>query len=165
VAPKGAAPREDRGSIFISYGRENLAAVERLHGAITSLGGDAWFDRDELSAGDYWEKKILPQIRRDVRLFVPVISDRTALKGEGYVFREWREALDRSKKIVGRKFIVPIVIDSDYQGDISRYETLIDEFPAFEELNFGRAPGGEPDDALRGTLINEIRAMRREELQ
>jgi hypothetical protein len=152
-----------RGSIFISYGRENLAAVERLHTAITSLGGDAWFDRTELSAGDQWEKKILPQIQRDVRLFVPVISERTAGRSEGYVFREWREAVERSRKIVGRKFIVPVVVDPDYQGDLQRYQGLVDEFPAFRDLHFGRAPGGEPDEDLRQTLVAEIRAMRREE--
>ena len=152
-------------SIFISYGRENLAAVERLHAAIESLGGDAWFDRTELGAGDHWERKILPQIQRDVRLFVPVISDRTAERREGYVFREWREAVDRSKKIVGRRFIVPIVVDPDYQGDLRRYDNLVNEFPAFQDLHVGCAPGGEPDDSLRQTLIAEIRAMRRQEAQ
>jgi len=163
AAPTDApGPDAERGSIFISYGRENLAAVERLHGVIASLGGDAWFDKTELSAGDQWEKKILPQIQRDVRLFVPVISDGTAKRSEGYVFREWREALDRSKKIVGRKFVVPVVVDADYQGDLQRYQSLVDAFPALQELHFGRAPGGEPDEDLRQALIAEIRAMRRE---
>ena len=87
AAPKvnGGRPHEARSSIFISYGRENVEAVERLHRAIVALGGDAWFDRTDLSAGDQWEKKILPQIRRDARLFVPVISDGTALRKEGHV--------------------------------------------------------------------------------
>ena len=161
----GRAPDGMRGSIFISYGRENLAAVERLHTAIASLGGDAWFDKTELSAGDQWEKKILPQIQRDVRLFVPVISDGTAGRREGYVFREWREAVERSRKIVGRKFIVPVVVDADYTGDLQRYQSLVDEFPAFRELHFGRAPGGEPDEDLRQALVVEIRAMRREEVR
>ena len=58
-----------------------------------------------------------------------------------------------------------LVIARDSPGDPSRYDPLTDEVPALEALNFGRAPGGEPDDALRGTLIDEIRAMRREELQ
>jgi hypothetical protein len=151
------------GSIFISYGRENLPAVERLCNAITLLGGDVWFDRNELGAGDQWEKKILPQIQREVRLFVPVISARTAERQEGYVFREWREALERSKKIVGRTFIAPIVVDTDYEGDLGRYGSLLDEFPAFQDLDFGRAPGGEPDARLRQSLVAQIRAMRREE--
>lgn len=158
-------PRADspRGSIFISYGRENLASVERLHGAIEELGGEAWFDRAELAPGDDWEKKILPQIQREVRLFVPVISELTGARDEGYVFREWREALDRAKKIIGRRFIVPIVVDAEYHGDLGRYQRLVDEFPALRELHFGSAPGGVPDEDLRRTLTQEIRALRREE--
>jgi hypothetical protein len=159
----GSRPHEERGSIFISYGRENVAAVERLHSAIVALGGDAWFDRTELVPGDPWEQKILSQIRRDVRLFVPVISDRTATRTDGYVFREWREAVERSKSIIGRRFIVPIVVDADYQGDLRRYGNLIDAFPDFEALHVGRAPSGEPDDDLRQTLVAEIRNMRRQE--
>lgn len=163
VAARSLEPA--RGSIFISYGRENLAAVERLHGAIAALGGDVWFDRTELSAGDEWERRILPQIQRDVRLFVPVISDRTEEKHEGYVFREWREAVERAKRIVGRKFIVPVVIDPDFKGDFQRYGGLLDAFPSFQGLHVGRAPDGEPDDALRQALVEEIRAMRREQVQ
>ncbi|HJZ74373.1 MAG TPA: toll/interleukin-1 receptor domain-containing protein [Vicinamibacterales bacterium] len=162
---KPLRPPEPRGSIFISYGRENLDAVVRLHDAIGALGGDAWFDRAELYPGDRWEQTILPQIRRDARLFVPVISEGTAHRGEAYVFREWREALERAKKIVGRRFIVPIVVDSDYHGDVGRYGSLLDEFPGLHELHFGRAPCGEPDPDLRQALVSEIRAMRREEAQ
>lgn len=162
-ASDAAAPERPRGGIFISYGRENLDAVERLHDTIASLGGDPWFDREELSAGDYWERKILPQIQREIRLFVPVISARTVARNEGYVFREWREAIERSKKIVGRKFIVPVVVDPDYRGDLDRYRDLVDEFPSLRDLHFGRAPNGEPDEALRETLKNEIRAIHRED--
>jgi hypothetical protein len=166
TADDSRQPEPARGSIFISYGRENLAAVERLHAAIAALGGDAWFDKLELAPGDYWERRILPQIQREVRLFVPVISDRTAHRlrtSEGYVFQEWDEALKRKKRMPGRKFVLPIVIDPDYQGNVGRYQALVDSFPDFQDLHFGHAPGGEPDDALRQTLVAEIRAMRREE--
>jgi TIR domain/SIR2-like domain len=163
-APAVATPVEQRRcNIFISYGRENLAAVERLHAAITTLGGDVWFDRAELTAGDAWERAILPRIQRDVRLFVPVISSRTADRQEGYVFREWREAFDRAKRIVGRKFILPVVVDPDYGSDADRYRSLVDAFPELQALHFGRAPDGDPDGSLMETLKQEIRAMRREE--
>jgi len=163
TVPRAAV--DARGSIFISYGRENLPAVERLHAAIAGLGGDVWFDRSELGAGDLWERKILPQIQREVRLFVPVISAVTAEKSEGYVFREWREAVERSKNIVGRRFIVPVVTDPDFSGDLHRYQSLLDEFPAFQTLHVGRAPGGVPDESLQQTLVDEIRAMRRQHTQ
>ena len=60
-------------------------------------------------------------IRRTVRLFVPIISANTERVEEGYVFREWREAVDRSRAIMGRRFIVPVIVDEDYEGDPSRY--------------------------------------------
>ena len=168
--PKGQAveavsPDAAKASIFISYGRESLPAVERLHQAITDLGGDAWFDRSDLTPGDLWERQILPQIQRDTKLFVPVISAATAAKSEGYVFREWKEAIERAKRINGGKFIVPVVVDANYTGDLSEYSRLLDTFPAFRDLHLGRAPNGEPDEALRKALIEEIREIRRKQAQ
>ena len=55
-------------------------------------------------------------IRRTVRLFVPIISANTEREEEGYVFREWREAVDRSRSIMGRRFIVPVVVDDGLRG-------------------------------------------------
>lgn len=163
-ATEGArVPEAARGSIFISYGRENLAAVKRLHDAIQVITDhDVWFDQTELSAGDQWEEKILSQIRRNVQLFIPVISDRTAEKKEGYVFREWREAVERFKKMRRKKFIVPIVVDADYQDNPERYKTLMDDFPEFQKLDIGRAPGGEPDAKLHDGLTAAIREMNEE---
>ncbi|SAK45332.1 hypothetical protein AWB81_00370 [Caballeronia arationis] len=154
------------GSIFISYGRENLNEVERLHACISALGGDVWFDKVELEPGDYWERKILPQIQRDVRLFLPVISERTTNRvrtSEGYVFQEWSEAFKRKRRMPGRKFIMPVVIDADYTGDLKRYQALYDVFPDLQEVQPGHAPGGKPDAALEMSLVEEIRAMRRED--
>ena len=97
------------------------------------------------------------RIRRTVRLFVPIISANTERAGEGYVFREWTEAVDRSRSILGRRFIVPVVIDDDYDGDPSRYKQI----PAdFRRLHFGRAPAGTRMRAAR-MLTAEIRDMRR----
>jgi hypothetical protein len=148
----------DAPTIFISYMREDADAAGRLCDAITSLGGDVWLDVRRISPGDAWEQDVLTRIRRTVRLFVPVISANTEAAEEGYVFREWREAVNRSGSIMGRRFIVPVVIDSDYAGDTSRYRQIPDEF---SRLQFGRAPGGDPDAGLIEMLTSEIRAMRR----
>ena len=66
--------------------------------------------------------------------------------------------LDRSRSIMGRPFIVPVVIDEDYDGDPSRYRRIPEDF---SRLQFGRAPGGDPDTGLIEMLTSEIRAMRR----
>jgi TIR domain len=138
--------------------REDGDAARRLCDAIASHGGDVWFDERRISPGWEWQPEILRCIRRTARLFVAVISSNTETTEEGYVFREWREAVDRAQSIMGRTFIVPVVIDGDYDGDANRYQRIPDEF---NSLNFGRAPGGDPDADLIEMLTSEIRAMRR----
>jgi hypothetical protein len=151
-------PSPGASAIFISYMREDVDAAERLCKAIEGLGGDVWFDRFRLSPGDAWERVISTAIRRTVRLFVPIISANTEREGEGYVFREWRAAEKRSLSIMGRRFIVPVVVDEDYAGDPSRYRRMPD---AFWDCDFGHAPAGAPDERLVAMLKDEIRNMRR----
>jgi TIR domain len=151
-------PAPDAPTIFISYMREDADAARRLCDAITSLGGDVWLDERRISPGDAWEPEVLTRIRRSVRLFVPIISANTERAEEGYVFREWTEAVDRSRSIPSRRFIVPVVIDDDFDGDPSRYRQIPDDFGRF---HFGRAPAGDPDTDLLAMLTAEIRAMRR----
>jgi len=154
VQAGAAAP----GSIFISYVREDAEAARRVADAIGAIGGDVWFDERRLQPGDRWEAQILGSIRRGIRLFVPLISKQTESRDEGYVFKEWAEAAERARGIPGRRFIVPVIIDSDYEGDPSRYRRIPEEFGY---LQFGHAPAGKPDAGLLQMLTSEIRAMRR----
>jgi hypothetical protein len=152
----GARPADDA-TIFISYIREDIDEARRLSDAICELGGDVWLDERRMRPGDAWEDEILRAIRRRVRLFVPIISSNTEREDEGYVFREWREAVDRSYAILRRRFIVPVVVDEGKE-DLAMYRQIPDEFRRF---NFGYAPVGKPDEGLRSLLVEEIRAMRR----
>ena len=153
-----AEQRAPDAPIFISYMREDAEAARRLRDAITRLGAEAWLDERRLGAGDEWQKEILTAIGETVRLFVPVISANTEREREGYVFREWAEAVGRSPRISSGHFIVPVIIDEDYDGDLSRYPK---GRKYFGRLQFGRAPAGEPDAELLAMLTAEIRAMRR----
>jgi hypothetical protein len=154
------APPAGKGSIFISYVREDAAAARRLCDALAEIGGDVWLDERRLQPGDRWEEEILASIRREVRLFLPVISRHTESREEGYVFKEWHEAVERAKGIPpgGRRFIVPVVIDAEYDGNPSRYRQVPD---AFTVSHWGRAPGGDPDEGLVNALRDAIRDMRR----
>ena len=144
--------------IFISYLREDSDAARRLRDAITRLGGDVWLDERRLQPGDACDDEILTAIHRTVRLFVPIISANTEREEKGYIFREWRAAVDRADRTVGRPFIVPVIVDEDYEGDPSRYRRVPE---GFRHLHFGRAPAGDPDADLLDTLRTEVRAMRR----
>jgi hypothetical protein len=145
-------------SIFISYMREDAEAARQLTTAITRLGGEVWFDERRLEAGDEWEKEVLTAIGETVRLFVPIVSAKTEREREGYVFREWAEAVGRSPRISSGRFIVPVIIDEDYDGDPSRYPKGRDYFG---RLHFGSAPAGEPDAGLTAMLTEEIDAINR----
>lgn len=146
------------GSIFISYVREDIDSARRLASAIAGIGGDVWLDERRLQPGDRWEQEILSSVRRGVRLFLPLISRQTEAREEGYVFKEWSEAAERAKGIPNRRFIVPIVVDSDYAGNPATYHTVPE---AFRALHFGHAPGGQPTAPLLDALSQEIRNMRR----
>jgi hypothetical protein len=158
--PRAAAhsTNPDARSTFISYMREDAAAARRLHDAITSLGEPVWLDEQRLRPGDAWQPEILTAIRNTVGLFVPIISANTEREEEGYVFREWTAAAERARGISSRRFIVPVIVDEDYDGDPSRYRKIPEDFG---RLQFGRAPRGDPDAALLAMLTKEIRAMRR----
>ena len=147
----------DRPTIFISYLREDGERARRLHDEITAMGGDVWFDERRLMPGDDWADEILRAIRKRIRLFLPIVSANTEKQEEGYVFREWREALDRSYSIPHRRLIIPVVVD-DHQRDPEEFRQVPEEFRRF---NFGYAPTGDPDQHLRAMLKEEIRAMRR----
>jgi TIR domain len=147
----------NRPTIFISYMREDIEAARRMYDIVTDLGGDVWFDERRLYPGDAWEDDVLRSIRRTVRLFLPLVSTNTEEEDEGYVFREWREAVNRSYSIPRRRFIIPVVVD-EKKEELADYQQVPDEFRRF---SFGYAPAGEAESSLRSLRVEEIRAMRR----
>jgi len=144
------------GTIFISYSSNDLGAAKTLFADLQKIGGDvAWFDKSELKPGDSWERQILGAIQK-CSLFLPILSANTESRPEGYFRLEWDEAAERARKIQGRKFIFPIVVDQDY--DMGRYSLLPERFKSFQ---FGHAPQGSMSDTLRSEIQLEIRNLRR----
>jgi hypothetical protein len=150
-----------RGAIFISYSRQDYRAAEALRTAVASIAGDdiCWFDKSTLQPGDRWDDEILTSINSSIQMFLPVISRNTEARSEGVVFKEWRRAIEaqQRKGFLKRRFIVPVVVDPDFQGEIGAYKNIPKEF---FELDFGRAPEGNPDESLSRMLKEEIRLMR-----
>ena len=146
-------------TIFISYAREDADAVDRLADSIKAAHGNVWVDRRRLDPGVRWQDEILTMIRDQVRLFLPVISRNTEVREVGEVFKEWREAIERNKGFARGDFIVPVVIDGDFDGNPSRYDVA---FRMFRDFNFVSAPQGRlaPSDADR-----VVRAARRREVR
>jgi hypothetical protein len=157
--PSPAAPPSPlRGRIFISYTRGDRDAARALLAEIEAIGGEgvAWLDLGEIEPGATWNNEITRALA-ECGLFFALVSARTEERDEGFFRREWHEAAERSLSIQGRRFIFPVVIDPDFDGD-ARYARVPDRFRAFQ---FSHAPGGHMTETLRETLTSELRGLRR----
>lgn len=156
----GSAPAT-RGTIFISYAREDFEAADALRAAVADMSGNdvCWFDKRNLKPGDRWEEEIRTNIERSVQMFLPVISRNTEQRERGVVFEEWNLAIEAQKRqaFAKKRFIVPVVIDPDFQGELENYKNIPDQF---RDMHFGCAPQGRPDESLKSVLKEEIRRMR-----
>jgi hypothetical protein len=131
-------------AVFISYAREDLAAVQALKAGLDAAGITTWFDLERLESGDDYNRKILRNIQR-CAFFLPVISATTQRRHEAYFRREWSYASDRARNMADAAvFLMPVCID-----DTPRAEALVPE--NFRPLHFARLPGGEvsPEFAAR----------------
>lgn len=139
-------------AIFISYAREDLAAVQQLKAGLDAAGLSAWFDLQQLDSGDDFARKIRGNIAR-CSYFIPVISATTQSRFEGWFRREWNWAVDRTEGMVaGARFILPVCID-----DTPEKSALVPE--QFLKAHWTRLPGGvvTPEIAAR---LKEITGAR-----
>lgn len=152
VVPIGAAPQRflpperemPDHAVFISYAREDLAAVQKLKAGLDAAGIRTWFDVERLEGGDDYDRKIQRNISR-CSYFIPVISATTERRLEAYFRREWSYAIDRARSIAdGAVFILPVCIDATDPNSAQVPER-------FRSVHFTRAPGGEvtPDFPVR----------------
>ncbi|MGA2015839.1 MAG: TIR domain-containing protein [Opitutaceae bacterium] len=107
-ADGGPPPR----AVFLSYAREDTPAAQRIADALRSYGVEVWFDQSELRGGDVWDQKIRKQIR-ECAIFMPIVSERTQSRGEGYFRLEWKLAVERTHLMAeGVPFLAPVVVDA-----------------------------------------------------
>jgi TIR domain-containing protein/SIR2-like protein len=131
-------------AVFISYAREDLAAVQKLKTGLDAAGVKTWFDLERLEGGDDYDRKIQRNVAR-CSYFIPIVSAATERRLEGYFRREWSYAIDRARNIAeGALFILPVCIDDTNAGDAHVPEK-------FKALHFTRLSGGEvsPEFAQR----------------
>jgi len=124
-------------AIFLSYASQDAEAARRLCETLRAAGVEVWFDVEGgLETGDEWDAKIRRQIKECV-LFLPVISENTQAREEGYFRIEWDLAAERARGIAsGVPFILPIVIDDTRQPD-----ALVPD--RFRSVQWTKAPAGE----------------------
>ena len=128
-------------TVFLSYAKEDRAAVLLIRDALPNFGLEAWYDESDLLGGDAWDQKIRRQIR-DCDFFMPVISANTEARREGYFRREWRLAVERTLDMTDDTvFLVPVVLDDTAEA----HARVPDKF---RTVQWTRIPGGQPNAAL-----------------
>ncbi len=153
---KAVESASSNGTVFISYSGDDLGPARALYEDLKEIGGDvAWFDKSALKPGDVWERQILGAIQK-CSMFLPVLSANTERRPEGYFRLEWDEAAERARKIQGRKFIFPVVVDANCE--MSRYALVPERFKAFQ---YGHAPQGQMNETLRNEIQQELRNLAR----
>jgi hypothetical protein len=122
-------------AVFISYAREDLAAVQKLKAGLDAAGVTTWFDMERLESGDDYDRKIRRNIAR-CSYFIPVVSAATQRRHEAYFRREWSYAIDRALNMAdGALFILPVTIDGTNAA-----EALVPD--RFKALHFTQLEGG-----------------------
>jgi hypothetical protein len=123
------------GAIFLSYARQDLAAVQEMKAGLDAGGLPVWFDMASLEAGDPWRHTIKSCIR-NCSCFIPVISRNTEARLEGVFRWEWHCAVERARTIdKSRPFLFPVLID-----DTRKFTAIPEEFA---ESHRTRLPGGQ----------------------
>ena len=144
------------GSVFLSYARQDTAAVRQLRDALEAAGIDVWFDQRHLEGGDDFDQ----QIKRNIRacsLFLPVISANTQARHEGYFRLEWSLAAERAKLIAETiPFILPIAIDP-----VAEIDALVPE--RFLQVQWTKLPGGAATPEFVERTVRLIRDYRKRE--
>ena len=129
-------------AVFLSYASQDAQAAQRICEALRAGGIEVWFDQSELRGGDAWDQKIRREIRT-CALFIPVISQRTQARTEGYFRLEWHLADQRTHLMArSRAFLLPVCID-----DTQESAALVPE--QFKALHIVRMHGGDPPADFR----------------
>jgi TolB-like protein/lipoprotein NlpI len=124
------------GAIFLSYASQDAEAARKICASLRAGGLEVWFDQSELRGGDAWDQKIRREIR-DCALFIPIVSQNTQERLEGYFRREWKLAVERTHDMAEQKpFLVPVVVDGTTDRD-----AIVPDL--FRTVQWTRLPAGE----------------------
>lgn len=97
--------------VFLCYASEDRDQVEQLGQQLLATGIEPWQDKQNLRAGDNWDRQLIHVINQVVDYVVVVQSPAMIRQVEGYFYKEITTALERQKKIASEfRFIVPITL-------------------------------------------------------
>jgi TolB-like protein/Flp pilus assembly protein TadD len=116
-------------------------AAQRICETLRAAGIEVFLDQSELRGGDAWDQKIRHEIH-DCALFIPIVSQHTQERLEGYFRHEWNLAIERAHHMAQQKlFLLPVVVD----GTRDQEATVPD---AFRAVQWTHLPGGDTPPAF-----------------
>jgi TIR domain len=97
TACQGVVPpvTEPSHAVFLSYASQDVEAAQKICEALRAAGIEVFLDQSELRGGDAWDQKIRQKIH-DCALFIPIVSQHTQDRLEGYFRHEWKLAIERT---------------------------------------------------------------------
>lgn len=107
---KAAIGRQRRGTVFLSYMREDATLVDRIADALRNQDIPFWLDREAIAAGQMWESAIAAAIDRG-GLFVACFSRRFDRAKESFMQHELSLAIAEMAKRHDISFFVPVTLD------------------------------------------------------
>lgn len=97
--------------VFLSYASENRDEVETLAAQLQSRGIDVWHDRQNLRAGDKWDRVLIDVIEKHVDYVVVVQTPEMVERVEGVFNSEIAAAARRHVKMSNQfRFLIPVAI-------------------------------------------------------
>jgi hypothetical protein len=116
VAPE---PPPNAPRVFLCYASENRDQVEQLNQRLRTAGIDTWQDKQNLRAGDNWNRQLVHVIENRVD-YVVVVQTRAmtsqVVEGyfyEGYFYKEIEAALERQKRFATEfRFVLPVTLST-----------------------------------------------------
>lgn len=128
-------------AVFLSYASQDAEAAQKICEALRAAGIEVFLDQSELRGGDAWDRKIRHEIH-GCALFIPIVSQRTQERLEGYFRHEWKLAIERTHHMAEQMpFLVPVVVDGTRDN-----EAFVPD--AFRAVQWTRLPGGETPPAF-----------------
>jgi TolB-like protein/tetratricopeptide (TPR) repeat protein len=129
------------GAVFLSYASQDAEAAQKICEALRAAGVEVFLDQSELRGGDAWDQKIRHEIH-NCALFIPIVSQHTQKRLEGYFRHEWKLAIERTHHMAEQKpFLVPVVVDGTRDQ-----EAFVPD--AFRMVQWTHLPGGETSPAF-----------------
>jgi TolB-like protein/Flp pilus assembly protein TadD len=140
-------------AVFLSYASQDGEAAQKICDALRAAGIEVFLDQSELRGGDAWDQKIRHEIH-ECALFIPMVSQHTQERLEGYFRHEWNLAIERTHRMAQQKpFLVPVVVDGTHNQ-----EAFVPD--AFKAVQWTRLPGGETPP----TFVERIKRLLSAEL-